>query len=189
MRAIQRSRDGLTLVEVLVILAILATLSAALVPVVTGQLGKASVQRVVTDLNGVRTGSEAFIADIHRYPGDVDDLTTPIDGADYDLVDRSPYPTGLIDRWGGPYIDRAMPDDGSIETGFGARLLDSLEVVPHDVTAIDYLTVLVTSIPTTSCADVDETLDGGDGAATGRLLCIDGGADPDTLKYLAIPIN
>lgn len=179
---------GFTLVEVLVILAIIAVLAGVLVPVVTNQIRKAETARVTSDVTGIRTGIEAFIADVKRYPGDLDDLSSPVDGSDNDINLES-YPAGLANSWSGPYIDRVMLDADSLETGFGGQILDSMQTWTHPGNSVDYITVLITGISSGDFDEVDAAIDGGDGATAGRLLFFDGVADPDTTKFLAIPIN
>lgn len=174
---------GFTLVEILVILAIIAVLAGVLVPVVTNQIRKAEAGRVTSDLNGVRTGMEAFIADVKRFPGDIEDLSRAVDGTDFD-INEDTYPTGLQGAWDGPYIDRDMAPDGDLDTGFGGLIQDSLRIVQHS-NSVDYVTILVADISLADFNRIDEDIDGGDGAAAGRLLHITG----DTVQYLAIPIN
>ena len=119
------SRAGFTLVEVLVILAILAALAAVLVPTVSNQVRKADLSRVTGDMTNLRTGVEAFLVNVHRYPGDIEDLVYPIDGTDTD-INTNTYPTGLQNRWEGPYVDRIITDGGSLETGFASAALSAV---------------------------------------------------------------
>lgn len=174
---------GFTLVEVLVILAIIAVLAGVLVPVVTNQIRKAETGRVTSDLNGIRTGVEAFISDVKRYPNEIADLSSALDGTDED-INGDTYPTGLQNNWDGPYIDRVMVSADSLDTGFGGMIQDTLQSVDHPGNNVAYLTVAITSIGEADFDEVDAVIDDGDGPAAGRLHFTN-----DTLKYLAIPIN
>src|SRR5438552_9912404 len=69
---------GFTLAEILVALALMAVLAAVLLPTVAGQILKGDAGKTVSDLQAVRSGSEQFLADIHRYPGKYSDLTKAI---------------------------------------------------------------------------------------------------------------
>ena len=178
-------KSGFTLVEVLVILAILAALAAILVPTVANQVRKADVGHVTGDLNNLRTGVEAFLVNVHRYPGDVEDLGTPITGTDTD-INGDAYAAGLIARWEGPYIDRVVADAGTLETGFGAEIQDNFLVTAHPVSGIDYLTVRLMSLAAPEFDDIDADVDGGDGAAAGLFRHFSPG---DSAHYLALPIN
>ena len=179
-------RNGFTLVEVLVILAILAALAAILVPTVANQVRKADVGRVVGDLDNLRTGVEAFLVNVHRYPGDAHDLGTPISGTDTD-INGATYPVGLISRWEGPYVDRVVSDGGSFETGFGATIQDNFTKTEYPAASgVNYLTVRVHDLALPEFTTIDEAIDDGDGAAAGRLRHFTPG---DSAHYLALPIN
>jgi type II secretion system protein G len=184
MRSTPQRRPGFTLAEMMVIIAIIALLAAVVLPVVTGQAGRAQVGRVAADLGSIRTGIEAFAVDVSRYPGDVEDLSAPIDGDDRDVFGNA-YPVGLRARWAGPYIDKVMADGGTLETGFGALILDSLTVLNHGTSGIPYVTILIREFAESDFDRVDAVLDDGAGPTAGRLLWVAG----DTVKYLALPIQ
>lgn len=179
-------KRGFTLVEVLVILAILAALTAILVPSVANQVRKGDAGRVTADLDNLRTGIEAFLVHVHRYPGDAEDLGAPITGADTDIHGDA-YPPGLVDRWDGPYIDRVFADGGTAETGFGATLQDDFTLTEFPAASgIDYLTIRLTAIAAPEFDSVDEAIDGGDGPAAGRFRHF---APGDSAHYLALPVD
>jgi len=178
-------RSGFTLIEMLIILAIMAALAAVLLPTLTNQIQKSEVSRVTGDLTNLRTAAEAFLVDVHRYPGDIEDLGTPITATDTD-ADTVAYPPGLVARWDGPYIDRVVADGDSLETGFGGQIQDDLVKVEYPAASgIFYLTVNVSGFAQSDFDRVDEGMDDADGAAAGRLRWI----TPDTVRFLAIPIN
>ena len=180
-------RAGFTLAEVLVILAIIAALAAVILPTVTNQVQKAELNRVESDFTNLRTGMEAFTVDVHRYPGDLHDLGTPISGTDAD-IDGTAYSGGLQSRWDGPYVDRVVAStaDTAFETGFGLYILNDLQSVAYG-NGVNYITVTAVDAATTEFDRLDELLDGGDGASAGRVRRVTG--PPDTLKFLALPIN
>lgn len=175
-------RNGFTLVEVLVILAILAALAAILVPTVANQVRKADVGRVVGDLDNLRTGVEAFLVNVHRYPGDVEDLGTPITVADTD-INGVVYSPGLVARWEGPYVDAVMAEAGSFETGFGGAIQDDFASKDYG-NGVSYLTVTVLDLASPEFTTIDEAIDGGDGVSAGRLRLSN-----DSTHYFALPIN
>lgn len=177
-------RKGFTLVEVLVILAILAALAAVLVPTVSNQVRKADVGRAVGDLTNLRSGIEAFLVNVHRYPGDMEDLVYPIDGTDADATTAT-YPAGLTSRWEGPYIDRVIVDDGELETGFGGLIQDEFTVTTD--AGVDYLTVTIHGIAQPEFDLIDAQIDEGNGATAGRLRWTTG--TPDVIHFYALPIN
>ena len=179
-------RAGFTLVEVLVILAILAALAAILVPTVSNQVRKADISQVTGDLTNLRTGVEAFLVNVHRYPAAIEQLAYPITTADAD-INGSTYPDGLVSRWEGPYIDRSIAAGGTLETGFGARIQDALTVTSES--GVDYLTIRLTGLGQPEAEDIDAELDGGDGSAAGRLRWFGTPPAVDSTHFLALPIN
>lgn len=184
------NRKGFTLVEVLVILAILAALAAILVPTVSNQVRKADVGRVTGDLTNLRSGIEAFLVNVHRYPGDIEDLVYPIqsDGSDQDINGQN-YPTGLVARWEGPYIDRVIASGGTgtLETGFGGEIQDAFTITA--LGGVDFLTVTITNIAEPEFDLIDAQIDEGNGPDEGRLQFTPANGDPDTIHFYALPIN
>jgi prepilin-type N-terminal cleavage/methylation domain-containing protein len=179
-------RKGFTLVEVLVILAILAALAAILVPTVSNQVRKADVGRLTGDLTNLRSGVEAFLVNVHRYPGSISQLIYPLGDPSLDVNDN-PIPAGLRGRWEGPYIDRILNDD-VLRTGFGGEILDDFRSMAAD--GVDFLTVVITGIAVPEFVLLDDALDEGSGAADGRLRWKAGDATtPDTIFFHALPIN
>ena len=176
-------RRGFTLVEVLVILAILAALAAILVPTVSNQVRKADIGRVTGDLTNLRTGVEAFLVDVHRYPDQAAQLAYPIATTDADIYGNT-YPSGLVSRWEGPYIDQLIAAGDSLRTGFGGFVQDTFTVTTEN--AVDYLTAVITGLAYPEFASIDENLDGAADSLSGRLRFITG---TSTITYLALPIN
>ena len=182
-----RSRTGFTLAEILVALAIIATLAAVLVPAVTGQIMKGEVNRAIQDITNIRTGIEQFVADVHRYPGKVSHLATQITALQLD-VNNSTYPNNLVNRWKGPYLGRdTLP--GGYQTGFGAVVRDSLVKLTFQA-GVSYATVVIAGITQTDFNRIDAEIDGTVGATTGLLRWVTGGGSGvDTVKFLTIPIQ
>ena len=69
-------RNGFTLPEVLVTVAIVAVLAAVVVPAVTQQLGKGDAPAFVSSMNSMRTAITSFAADVRQLPGEVSQLGT-----------------------------------------------------------------------------------------------------------------
>ena len=179
-------RRGFTLVEVLVILAILAALAAVLVPTVTNQVRKADIGQVTGDVTNLRTGIEAFLVNVHRYPASIEQLAYPITNADGD-INGATYPNGLVSRWEGPYIDRSIAAGGTLESGFGALIHDTMTVTTES--SVDYLTIRVTGLGEPEAQDLDTEFDGGDGNTAGRFRWFGTSPAVDSVHVLALPIN
>lgn len=137
-----KKRDkGFTLLEVLVVVAILALLAAAILPIVLNQLQRGDPVRLSTDMTDLQSAVRLFRLDVRpsRIPGDLEDLTQPIDSLDADVTNE-PYSRREMDRWDGPYVDFqfpflgiARPDTTHLSTGFAGRI--HTDLILFDISA------------------------------------------------------
>ena len=88
------SRQGFTLVELLVVLAILGLLAAIATPQVMKHLGHAKVQTAKMEIKNIGAALDLFRIDVGRYPKQEEGLQA--------LMTQ---PDGL-NSWAGPYIDK-----------------------------------------------------------------------------------
>lgn len=175
------AKQGFTLAELLVGMAILALLAAVLVPAVTGQIAKGDVTRAIQDLTSIRTGVTQFVADVRRYPGRLSHLTSQVTTAQRD-VNGALYPATLVSRWKGPYVGRDLTT--SFTTGFGGATVDSLTRVTMQA-GVFYVTVQIAGITQADFDRMDVEIDGAVSATTGALRWSAG----DTVRFLAMPIQ
>lgn len=94
----RRSRRGFTLVEMLLVLVILATLAAIVLPRLSGRTEQARTTAVQTQLSSFKTALDAFEVDNGYYPKGRNGLQ--------DLVVQPRDATS----WHGPYLD-SIPKD------------------------------------------------------------------------------
>jgi len=102
----KQSQRGLTLFELLVVLAILALLATLIAPRVVGYLGRAKSDIAVSQATNIASSLELFYFDVGRYPTPDEGLAAlfnqPADGTLW----RGPYlkeETAIVDPWGEPY--------------------------------------------------------------------------------------
>jgi prepilin-type N-terminal cleavage/methylation domain-containing protein len=185
----ERNRNGFTLAEILVTVAIIAALAAVIVPTVGGALFKGDIGRVQTDLTNIRGGIEQFVADVRRYPGVTSDLSSVILAAGTDLNSTATsvaYGATVVLRWKGPYVNTVIGPTGAggtITTNF-ARV-DCTTGLTTSVTT-PCLAVIVTGISVAKATRIDAAMD--DGVVTTGMVRFVAGT-PDTLKFLAVPIQ
>lgn len=113
---------GATILEVLVVLSIIALISAIVAPRVVGYLGRARTDTALLQLQSTANAVQLFFVDTGRYPGDQEGLAalteTPTQNGDW----NGPYiasANGLRDPWGRALIYEI----GTEGTGFTIRSL------------------------------------------------------------------
>ena len=183
---------GFTLAEILIALALIAVLAAVLLPSVAGQIMKGDAGRTMQDLNAIRAGIDQFLADVHRYPSEYDQLFTTITIAESD-IHGTKYPAGLVAKWAGPYVNRGLTS-GALQTGFGASIQDGFTKVPNvgPATPPYYVTIRIFGIDSAGFVRLDNDIDGASAWATARttgLIRWNTGSGTDTTTYLAAPIQ
>ena len=103
------NKKGFTLIELMVVIAILALLGGIVAPKVIGRLRQAKPQKAKIDLTQIETGLDMYAADNGQYPTTEQGLqalitkpTSPPEPMDY----NGPYvkPTNFKDPWGVVYI-------------------------------------------------------------------------------------
>lgn len=98
-RTSRRARAGFSLIEILLVLVILATLAAIVVPKFVGRSEQARITATQTDIVNLETALDAFEVDCGRYPTEQEGLDA--------LVNAPSDVTG----WRGPYLKNATPKD------------------------------------------------------------------------------
>lgn len=182
-----RSRNGFTLIEILVALILIALLLGAVVPAVLNQVSKGDTNRIIEDLDAVTAGMQTFRMDVKRWPGDLEDLifapTAASSSVDAD-IDGVGYSTGMVAKWDGAYLDGVSLDgnnglatgaDGTIQNDFDVGGTFLLNTEP-------YITITVNGLPSSQVEAVDIAVDGEANSSTGRVH-----TSGTSLFYLATP--
>lgn len=98
---------GLTLFELLVVLAILAFLATLVAPRVVGYLGRAKSDIARSQAANIAASLELFFLDYGRYPTNEEGLIALVEAPAGSTEWRGPYlkeETALTDPWGRPYL-------------------------------------------------------------------------------------
>jgi general secretion pathway protein G len=105
---------GLTLFELLVVLAILAFLATLVAPRVVGYLGRAKTDIARTQASNIASSLELYYLDYGRYPELPDGLTALVEAPEGTERWLGPYlkeKSGLTDPWGRPF-QYSVTEDG-----------------------------------------------------------------------------
>ncbi len=93
--AIRNPKSGFTLIELMLVLVILATLAAIVTPRLTGQSKRAKVIAAQTQIADLGTALDAFEISVGRYPTTTEGL--------FALLQQ---PTSEAADWNGPYLNK-----------------------------------------------------------------------------------
>jgi prepilin-type N-terminal cleavage/methylation domain-containing protein len=182
-----RGRKGFTLPEVLVTLAIVATLAAVLLPALNSQLSKGDAGRGASDLVSLQTAIGAFASDVRRYPGAMVHLTTRPLSTDTD-INGSAYGAGPVAKWKGPYLSKSLLGTGavtdSLPTAFSATIRGPFRKAALGAT--DYVAITFKTITLSDFNKVDEIIDESASSSTGQLRHATPG---DSATYYAVPLS
>jgi prepilin-type N-terminal cleavage/methylation domain-containing protein len=188
----RRRKNGFSLAEILVAIAIIAVVAAVVIPSIGGQLRSGDESRVQQDMVSLRTAIEQFLADVRRYPKSVGQLTNAPTTAHSGLV-GGVYATGQVGRWRGPYITKDSVS--ALKTGYDANIssvFDTLSLpisgLTFSATGTRYLRLILAGFDSTNALRLDQKMDDGD-LLTGQIRWTVSTATADTLYYLTLPVQ
>ena len=93
-----RRTAGFTLIELMIVIAILGLMAYMVAPRLMGVMGKAKPKIAMADMKNLETALDMFYLDVGRYPTEEEGLKVL-----YQRPDNVP-------NWGGPYIKKAPKD-------------------------------------------------------------------------------
>ncbi|HLD69838.1 MAG TPA: prepilin-type N-terminal cleavage/methylation domain-containing protein, partial [Candidatus Omnitrophota bacterium] len=92
-----------TLIEIMVVVAIIGVMAAMLVPQVAKAIQLSKVSRTTSELTTIRNAMNTYLTDVGSYPPAIQDWGRSW-GADVGLVDRGNVVGRHVSTWNGPYL-------------------------------------------------------------------------------------
>ena len=114
----QKAEQGITLFELLIVLAIIAFLATLVAPRVVGYLGRAKSDVAAAQLSNIAASLELFYLDLGRYPTSQEGLTSLVNPPPSELNWQGPYLkdlSGLVDPWGRDFLYTPSLDSETFE--------------------------------------------------------------------------
>jgi general secretion pathway protein G len=119
MKHLKRRRDaGFTLLELLVVLAILGLLAAIIAPQVLKYLGTSRTQTARVQIQNIVAALELYKLDVGHYPTQAEGLNSLVTAPQNEVGWNGPYlrrESALKDPWGEPYIYKIPGQHGEID--------------------------------------------------------------------------
>ncbi|HKJ91543.1 MAG TPA: type II secretion system protein [Longimicrobiales bacterium] len=182
-----RSREGFTLAEMVIALAVIAMLAAIILVQVANQARRGSTAALAQSLSGVSSAVLSFRGDVRHYPATLTELTRPLVLGDVDACGGT-LATAVRNRWAGPYLQRAVPATG-VPAG-DATILNGLVRSPATANPGDAgtLYIIAANVDRQTATELEAQFDGNADFTGGSIRWVSGGAAGDTLKY-AVPVT
>jgi len=118
MRKQRRGESGFTLLELLVVLAIMGMLAAIIAPQVIKYLGTSRTQTAKVQIQNVMAALELYRLDVGRYPNSQEGLQSLVIAPTTAPNWNGPYlkkDSALKDPWGAPYVYQVPGQHGEVD--------------------------------------------------------------------------
>jgi prepilin-type N-terminal cleavage/methylation domain-containing protein len=178
---------GLSLVEILIVLVIVAAFAAVIYPSVATQLRRGQATALGNQLGNLRDAIANYRQNVGRYPNVLTLLTTqPVNGDDDSCGANLPTAGAAgITQWRGPYLTQNV--SGNFPVG-DATMQNAIVRVPATTatTQVGVLQIQAINVDATVAADLEQQFDGNNNLAAGTIRWI--AASGGTLTF-EIPIR
>jgi prepilin-type N-terminal cleavage/methylation domain-containing protein len=182
----RRRHRAFTIVELLIVMAIVAVIAAVLYPTVAGQLRSGRSAALGDQLNHLRDAIDKYKQNVQFYPRQLTQLTQqPGAGALQSCAGALPGPNMAM--WRGPYLGQNIV--GNFPVG-DAQVQSTTSRNPPTIALgpIGLLQISVISVDSVIAVDLEAQFDGNNNFATGSILWGPTSPDIGTITF-RIPIR
>lgn len=165
----ERSRNehrGFTFMEIVVALAIIAVLTAVIIPGLTLRLRSAQASSLIQDMRAVNTAIQQYRENVGRYPSNLNQLTSST-VPQFDLCGAA-LPASLSALWRGPYLAQDVTNGFvSGDANIKSPLIRSPSSTAPTFTNLDgTLEIDIEKVDSLSAETIDAAFDGYTGSIT-----------------------
>lgn len=114
----RKKTAGISLLEIMVVLAIIALVVGLAAPRVMQSFGRAKSQAAEIEMNGIKGALQLYYIDVGRYPSEAEGLRALLDNPSNTNGWQGPYLENLEeieDPWGRLYLYRSPGQDGAFD--------------------------------------------------------------------------
>ncbi len=116
----QKPDSGITLVEMIVVLAIIAIVAGLIIPNVIGRPDQARVTVASADMQSISSALKMYRLDNKTYPSTSQGLSALVEKPAMSPAPANWHPEGYlgqlpVDPWGNPYVYRAPGETGGLD--------------------------------------------------------------------------
>jgi prepilin-type N-terminal cleavage/methylation domain-containing protein len=161
-----RKRRGFTVLEILIGIALIAIMSAAVIPTLMGRVRDAQTSALGQSLFSLSQAIFEYRKAVTSYPSQLVLLATKPQGTNTDLCGNQ-IGNGNANSWRGPYVSRELVSGG---IGIGdAQIQNSLRRTPAAPALPTTLYIDVVMVDTLTAVDLEAQFDGDANPATGSI--------------------
>ncbi|MFP4641519.1 MAG: type II secretion system protein, partial [Dehalococcoidia bacterium] len=157
-KALHGGQGGFTLIELMVVLAILGIIVGLVVPNMFGVIGEAEATQIQGQHEKMREAAFQYYADTSEYPTEWSGHAVSGNEGEHQLstnADNSGNTDPGVNGWAGPYLDRPILQENSWDGYWG--IVEDIELESGE-----YYTVLAYQlIPLEICQEIDAAMDDG----------------------------
>jgi prepilin-type N-terminal cleavage/methylation domain-containing protein len=158
-------RYGVTLMEVLIALALLAIVAAVVIPTSAGQLRQGHATALANQLTNLRQAIASYRENVGAYPASLTQLTTqPVTGDDDSCSTN--LSAAEINAWRGPYLNQNIVGPLPVAN---AAIQTALPRVTITAT-MGVLQIQATAVDNDIAQDLEARFDGNSNLTTGNIM-------------------